>query len=139
MSFMPDAELNRAFAPVLADFRHTHPTWAVRMEETGEPDVPLMLWLPGGIGTAIKIPDSSGLPARVRDLAEQFQDAVTEELWSAGSEPAWPPCPRHPGSHPLEAVAMNVATWRCPMSGIVVAQVGQLGGGPQQQSWPGSE
>jgi hypothetical protein len=84
-----------------------------------------MLWSPDGSGTGIRVELLAPEAERVAMIADQVQEWVIEELW--GSAPTnWPPCPNHPGSHPLAASARDVAMWSCPADGTPVAPVGSL-------------
>lgn len=65
---------------------------------------------------------------RIASAADQVQEFVIEfQLW--GTAPTnWPPCPRHPHSHPLTPEAVrDTATWLCPTDRAFIAEVGALG------------
>lgn len=107
---------------------------AVRIEH--EQDTPgwsepwTMLWTPDGAGTGIWFgdqQDQQGVDHRPWRVADAVHEAVVEGLWSAGRSTAWPPCPAHPDTHPLEVgVQAGRIVWACPTSGERVAEVGGL-------------
>jgi hypothetical protein len=136
----PDRDMIRtalavALAPVLDDLAST---CAVRFE-VHDPDSGTRhptpdgyadgwVWAPDGTGTGIRIEVDAPLADRVADTADRVQDAAIEALWYEGLSPTWPECPRHPNSHPLEAVVvLGRAVWRCPSTTDAVAEVGKLG------------
>ena len=58
-----------------------------------------------------------------RELAWHFQDDLLQELWGT----AWPSCPGHP--HPADPLLHGgVATWCCPLTGDLIARIGELNG-----------
>ena len=60
-------------------------------------------------------------------LADIVQEAAVVAMWGASVPPVWPSCPRHPGTHPLQATAENDrAVWRCPADDVTIAEVGAL-------------
>ena len=60
-------------------------------------------------------------------LAFELQDWVIEQLWRCGQPTNWPPCPRHPSTHPLRPVDRGgAALWTCPADDIAVAEIGSL-------------
>ena len=61
------------------------------------------------------------------ELASRVQDWAVEDLWTRRLPTNWPPCPEHPGTHPLSAAPLgDRAVWRCPSSGTEIAEVGSL-------------
>ena len=84
---------------------------------------PQFVFLYGVDGSATGIdPD---LP--LAELADRVQDWAVEDLWTRGLPTNWPPCPAHPGTHPLDAAEdRERAVWRCPATGAVIAEVGSL-------------
>jgi hypothetical protein len=121
--------LTRALALVLHD-----------LEETGGP-VPVVEesdWQthPGAESAFLRSVDQTGmgvwvdtgasLAEQVVMVADQVQEWAVEEL-AMRRATNWPRCPEHPENHPLTAVASeDAATWRCPASGGVVCEIGQL-------------
>jgi len=75
------------------------------------------------------------------DVAGVTQAVVVMLLWQRGLDATWPPCPEHPGRHPLRAsqepgpwrvdphspgaVTATVSVWRCPMGRTAII-IGQL-------------
>jgi hypothetical protein len=79
-----------------------------------------------GTGSGIGVPEDEPLAERVVHLADQFQEAEVEALWSAGRSAVWPHCPRHPGSHPLNPrLHGGAAVWSCGESDVI-APIGSL-------------
>ena len=58
-------------------------------------------------------------------LADAVQDCLVESSRMWGS--AWPACPDPSHEHPLSASCSSPGMWTCPLSGEVVAPIGQLG------------
>lgn len=92
---------------------------------------------PDGSTHWVRMPDSSRLGVWISDeepLREQRQrvvetvhDEIVEWLWSAGRSTAWPPCPWHPDTHPLQVEEQaGKIVWACPRTSEQVAQVGEL-------------
>lgn len=120
--------LTTAMAPVLADLQATGvPLPQVADTEWTDDDAATsaMLWSPqGGSGIWIRLTD--GEADRIAHAAEQVQEWAIEELW-ASSATNWPPCPKHPDTHPLApAVHDGVATWACPKTGDPFVAIGTL-------------
>ena len=72
--------------------------------------------------------EATGVPApdRIAMVADQVQEWVIEALW-ATAPTNWPPCPDHPGTHPLSAnVANGAAVWTCPKDGSSFVAIGAL-------------
>jgi hypothetical protein len=128
-----DAEFKRAMSAVFKDIEATRPglvalDWGRRGPDwrpDSEPSV--QAWL-GGVGLhAPKL--AKGTEALAR-LTNEAAAVVAEALWTAGEPTNWPPCPHHPGTHPLKAeVRGGLAVWVCPRSGDEVAAVGSLPSG----------
>lgn len=60
-------------------------------------------------------------------VASQVQDIAIEALWAAHRPLSWPECPHHRASHPLEPVLAGIrAVWHCPVTRVVVADIGAL-------------
>ena len=75
------------------------------------------------------------------DIAGVTQDLVAMLLWQHGLDPTWPPCPEHPGRHPLRAghleppetadlqlaggASETISAWRCPTgrSAIIIGDL----------------
>lgn len=120
--------LAQSLAPILRDLEASGLD-APRIEDNDWADNPeaasAMLWSPGGSGMGIQVGVAAPEVERVAMVADQVQEWVIEELW--GSAPTnWPRCPIHPHSHPLEAFALDVATWVCPADRTPISAVGTL-------------
>jgi len=79
------------------------------------------LWLKWALdGTAL--PDTADdVETAVAHVAEQVQDWLVEELWTA-----WPGCPGH--GHPREVdVSRGIAVWACPTDATRHTPIGRLG------------
>ncbi|HEY8719564.1 hypothetical protein [Pengzhenrongella sp.] len=79
-------------------------------------------------GSAVGIRVSLDLPEadRVAEAADQVQEWVIDELRGTAAT-NWPPCPDHPGSHPLRAeVRAGSARWVCPSHGMPFCPIGSL-------------
>ncbi len=125
-----DLSRDDLLAPILRDVRacsglevrveHDHPVPGSSRSVT-------MIWTPGGSGVGVWIDDPNGLDDQQWRVADGIHEAVVEGLWSAGRSTAWPPCPQHPDTHPLEvSVHDHEVVWACPISGDRVAEVGSL-------------
>ena len=126
LSAVTDEVLANALAPVLRDLAQSGLP-APRIEDSdwlGDPDQPsATLWSPDGSGTGVAVSRSATESDRVAAVADTVQEWVLEELWGR----PWPECPRHRGSHPMEARAVeDVAMWCCPADGNEVRPVGSL-------------
>lgn len=124
-----DENLERALAPVLRDLARTGaPVPDVEDEDwTGDPLVPsAMLRSPDGGGTGIAVELALPTAERIAQVADAVQAWAVEELWQTGPT-NWPPCPKHPTTHPLTAtVQRTTAVWVCPVTGPAVAEIGTL-------------
>ena len=70
-------------------------------------------------------PGESGAQLLTR-LADTVQDCLVESSRQWGR--AWPACPDLSHDHPLSASYSSPGMWTCPLSGDVVAPIGQLSG-----------
>jgi hypothetical protein len=162
-----DARLDRAAAPVLRDVGATTglhlqvSPWhgrerdmAYAVHEAGTvPSRPV--WEPFQLitkrGDAIGLhplpredldrPGNGDLDDLVITIAGRGQDLVHMLLWQRRRDPTWPPCPAHPGRHPLRIGDRRMlwetrdgkpfvledagATWMCP-TGVFTVPIGQL-------------
>ena len=124
-----DESLRQALKPVLRDLQSTGVA-APRIEDVGwtdDPDRPsVMLWSADGSGTGVFVSRSQSLPERAAAMADKVQEWAIEEVW--GRAPTnWPPCPRHPDSHPMKATTQGgVPAWVCPADDTFVATVGTV-------------
>ncbi|WP_121191740.1 hypothetical protein [Motilibacter peucedani] len=104
------------------------------------PDVRDVPWqpYPGTASCMLHAADGSGMGVfielgrptaeQVAHLADQVQEWAVEALWTLSASTSWPPCPHHPGSHPLQAEEHDGrAVWCCPVDRHVVTEVGRLG------------
>lgn len=128
------ADLREACAPALADLERSRPGLLhLGPAPDGVPPVDpwgndvsiLWLWETGGrAGTGIWLgdPDEQLWQAVLR-ATETVQEAATDAVWGA-----WPECPDHPDSHPLDPLLTDgVPAWVCPASRRTVSRVGELG------------
>jgi hypothetical protein len=84
------------------------------------------MWWEHGGGAGISVPRHEPLADRVVHLADQFQEHEVEALWFAGRSAAWPHCPKHPDTHPLNArLHDGIAVWTCGESDVI-APIGDL-------------
>lgn len=124
-----DAVLESALVPVLRDMRTAGvPEPDVRDDDwANDPAIATaMLWSVDGSGTGLRVDRDVPEPDRIAIVADQVQEWVIEELWPTAPT-NWPPCPDHPGTHPLTAKVVNgAAIWACPADGSPVVAVGAL-------------
>jgi hypothetical protein len=120
------AALDLVFAD-LARCDHGMPTvtesdWVGMDDELG-----VMLTDADGMGRGVSIrTDLDDVENLVR-VADQVQEFVHEHLqWFGGLPVAWPRCPDHPYSHPLDPVVAGAAVWRCPTTRRVIGAIGSL-------------
>lgn len=116
-------------APVLRDLRSTGIA-PPRIEDRDWTDDPssasVMLWSPDGSGAGVYVSRAAPEFEREAMVADQVQDWVIEELWGDGPT-NWPPCPRHPNSHPMTVSTREAAAvWTCPADEVVILPVGEL-------------
>lgn len=85
------------------------------------------VWQDDGSGTGCFLdPEAPDAESAVH-VADVVHDAAIDALWGQGRDTAWPPCPSHPGVHPLVVVqGRPEPRWACPRSGTVHAPVGGL-------------
>jgi hypothetical protein len=123
-------ELAAALAPILTDLGRPEGVLPeVRDEEWS--DLPAtasaFLYTRDGFGQGISVALGQPPHQQVAELADRVQEWAVEALWFLGRPTNWPPCPRHPRSHPLAAVeSRGRAVWRCPADSIEIAAVGGL-------------
>jgi len=124
-----DDVLAAALAPVLRDLRTTGAPLPIveDREWTDDPAAPsAMLHSTDGSASGVRVTRSAPPAERVAMAADQVQEWAIEELWPQGRS-NWPPCPRHPTSHPMRTtVGQGVAGWQCPADDVVVAAIGEL-------------
>ncbi|MGY2079771.1 hypothetical protein [Modestobacter sp. SYSU DS0657] len=125
-----DAQLTRALAPVLTDLSATGAP-VPRIEASDWPDDPgragAMLWSADGSGQGVAVTLGQPYAEQVAAVTDTVQEWAFEALW--GSRPTnWPPCPRHPTTHPLTPTLQDGEAVRvCPRDTGVVSPVGGLG------------
>ncbi|PZA21627.1 hypothetical protein DMO24_09310 [Modestobacter versicolor] len=117
--------------PVLRDLRRTGAPLPARLEDSdwdqSTDSATAMLWSAGGSGVGIRVFRDASLVDQVVDVTDQVQEWAVEELAVSGRTD-WPPCPKHPGTHPLRAERHDgAAWWACPRDGTPVAEVGTVG------------
>ena len=77
-------------------------------------------------GTGVYVSRSASVPEQAASMADQVQEWAIEELWDHSST-NWPPCPRHPTSHPMRATVQGAtAVWVCPVDEALVTEIGNL-------------
>ena len=82
---------------------------------------------PSGSETRVAIVGTQELWQDIADTAEKMQEVAVEALWFEAQRVAWPDCPHHSNTHPLEAAVVSArAVWRCPVTREVVAEIGSL-------------
>lgn len=121
-----DPELATALADALRDGLHDART-AVPFEVVGVErmdDAPDSFLVMVAVGAdtrfTVRVNGGDRLATRIADVADKLADAVIDELWSA-----WPSCPHHPDTHPLQARAEeDAAWWVCPVTTERVVRVG---------------
>jgi hypothetical protein len=100
-----DDVLSEAMAPVLRDLLAAGIT-APRIEDRDWIEEPrsssAMLWTPDGSGTGVCVSATAPEHERIARVTDQVQEWVFEQLWGDGAPTNWPPCPRHPKSHPMK-------------------------------------
>src|SRR5205807_543085 len=78
---------------------------------------------PSGSETRVAIVGTQELWQDIADTAARMQEVAIEALWFEAQPVAWPDCPYHPKTHPLEAAVVSArAVWRCPLPCVVGAQ-----------------
>ncbi|WP_104523186.1 hypothetical protein [Blastococcus atacamensis] len=123
------AQLARALEPVLRDLRTTGaPTPRVEPSDWPGEDAAAgaMLWHPDGSASGVSVVLDRPFAEQVAHVTDMVHDWILEELWGrAGTN--WPPCPRHPTTHPLEVRRSgDEVAWVCPADGVAVCRVGEL-------------
>ena len=116
---------HEAVAPVLADLDRDHPSLLRVAEEPVDSRCNAFVWDSTGAGTGISVSDAHEGPDSIAEAAGQVQEAAVEALWREGKSTSWPPCPRHPETHPLAAaVRRGAAVWVCQATGQMIAIIG---------------
>jgi hypothetical protein len=122
--------LETALALIVRDLRSTEGITLRLSEELVDSDPAYeSLWMlsEGESRTGLLAPLAMAQPERIVHIADQAQEFILEELGRLGLPAAWPECPEHPGSHPLEpTLASGGPHWVCPKSGDTVAPIGEL-------------
>ena len=86
----------------------------------------VMLLAPDGTSVGFRAALWEDRALLIARATEKVQEWALEQCQDTGVS-NWPPCPAHPGSHPLfVTVEEGVAVWSCTESGMVVARVGAL-------------
>jgi hypothetical protein len=122
-----ERELAAALEPVLRDLAIPTGVLPDLRDEpwAGARTASAMLYAADGSGAGISIDLDETRAAQVAVLADQVQDWAVEALWSLRRPTNWPPCPRHPDSHPLAATVSNGrAVWSCPADKTEISVIG---------------
>jgi hypothetical protein len=124
-------QLQRALDVVLRDLRATKaPVPRLTDEQwSGDPGTgTAMLWSEDGSAAGVFVLVDEPAADQLTRVADTVHDWVLDELRGT-SATNWPPCPRHPGTHPLEvATGTNgEPSWTCPRDGTPVCRIGELG------------
>lgn len=122
--------LRETIAPLLRDLEATRRALPEIREEAHEDygENAVCAWIQdnGRRGQGIRVWLFCSPAERLRDLAEELQSWAGDVQVDPGRRP-WPDCPDHPGSHNLSVATRDeVAVWRCPGSGRVIAAIGSL-------------
>jgi hypothetical protein len=123
--------LRAALAPILRDIGATGAIVPQIVPEAHERrDEAVCAWIDegNGLGCGIWVPLYGESAAhQVCWLAEQFVEWESEKLADVGRPAVWPPCPDHPGAHPLwPEFDGESAVWQCTTSERVVSRIGAL-------------
>jgi hypothetical protein len=128
-----EAVLREAMAPILRDIRATGAILPAIVPEAHEDrgEDYICAWITeGALGTGIWVPVAGSRADQIFCVAEQLVEWECEKLADAGRPAAWPPCPEHPGRHPLRPeVTGELAVWQCPESERLVSKIGALRAG----------
>jgi hypothetical protein len=125
-----ERELAVALEPVLRDLAKPGGVLPDVRDEAWS-DVPrtasAMLWAADGSGTGVSLELGKPGSTQIAALADQVQEWAVEALWSLRRPTNWPPCPHHPGSHPLAPTESDGrAVWICPADNSEVSEIGSL-------------
>jgi hypothetical protein len=125
-----DDVLADALGPVLRDVRVSGVPEPQVLDDdwADDPAMPtaMLLLSPDGSRASLRVDRDEPEPHRIAMVADQVQEWVIEELWPTAPT-NWPPCPDHPGTHPLTAkVVHGDAMWTCPADGSPFVAVGAL-------------
>ena len=125
-----ERELVAALEPILRDLARPGGVLPEIRDETWS-DIPgtasAMLYAADGSGTGVAVDLGLAVPARIAGVADQVQEWAVEALWSSHRPTNWPPCPHHPGRHPLAAVEGDGrAVWVCPADQAEISEIGSL-------------
>jgi hypothetical protein len=136
-----DTELAEALAPALRDLQTSGsvlPEVRDQQWDGIEGQATAYLYSPDGSGQGVFVMTGEPRSQQIASVADQVQEWAVEELCSVGRPANWPPCPRHPSSHPLSAVVQGgQAVWTCPATGREVSEIGRLGPVPGATGRPG--
>ncbi|MGY2064966.1 hypothetical protein [Blastococcus sp. SYSU DS0619] len=122
-------QLVRALDPVLRDLR----AGGLPVDRIAASDWPgddgvagAMLWRADGTGAGVSVVLDRPIAEQVAHVADMVHDWAIDGLW--GTERTdWPPCPDHPGTHPLRVERSgSEVRWSCPRTGRGVCRVGEL-------------
>jgi len=122
--------LECAMAPVLHDMRATGVPMPSLIDgqawDSGLGTANAMVWSRNGSGIGVHIDLAASLIEQIGQVTVPLHEWAVEEL-AATNRTNWPPCPRHPGTHPLEpAEQADGWWWTCPRDAVAVTAVGHL-------------
>jgi hypothetical protein len=125
-----EPELAAALDPVLRDLARPGGVLPDIRDEpwTDDPQTAgAMLYAADGSGMGVSVALGKPRHAQVAAVSDQVQEWAVEALWSLGRPTNWPPCPRHPGRHPLAADdRAGRAAWICPADQTEISEIGRL-------------
>lgn len=82
----------------------------------------------GGNGILVGAPGEPVTAEMVAEAAHALQDGIIDAgFYKTGTATIWPPCPHHPGTHPLTPLTRgNEVFWSCLRTGEVICRLGEL-------------
>lgn len=120
------AEFAHAMEPILADL-DARPVPGLSLVESTDPSVHLWARDADGCGLGIRLDARFTDAEAVVVVADMLQEAAIETLWRGGLAAVWPPCPRHPDTHPPNPeLRGGRAVWSCPKDSVEICQIGDL-------------
>jgi hypothetical protein len=130
------AETAAVIGPVVADLEASG--YAVTVDEDWGPspyaphsaarEVMVTTAVGGGNGILVGALGEPVTAEMVAEAAHAVQDRIIEAgFYEMGTATIWPPCPLHPGIHPLTPKARgDEVFWSCLRTGEVICRLGEL-------------